>query len=272
MTYQIIALDLDGTLLTSKKAILPTSLAALSKARQQGAKVIIVTGRHHVAIKPFYHMLDLDTPALCCNGTYSYDFHAGKILEGNALKKDQALQLLELIRHHQLHSLLYIQDAMLYENANDVMDRWHKWSQQLPEKFRPDIYQVTRYEDAIEQAEAIWKFVILAPEAELYKFSKKIEAEMNLVYDISWHNQMDIIQQGNSKGQLLKKWVDSQGFNMENVIAFGDNFNDLSMLEMAGMGVAMGNSTNDIKVKADLITTDNESPAIANVINQYVLK
>ncbi len=70
MSYRIIAVDLDGTLLTAHKTILPESLAALEKAQQAGVKVIIVTGRHHVAIHPFYQALALDTPAICCNGTY----------------------------------------------------------------------------------------------------------------------------------------------------------------------------------------------------------
>lgn len=70
MTSRVIALDLDGTLLTGKKTILPASLDALARARDAGYQVIVVTGRHHVAIHPFYQALALDTPAICCNGTY----------------------------------------------------------------------------------------------------------------------------------------------------------------------------------------------------------
>ncbi|WP_442788200.1 HAD hydrolase family protein [Klebsiella sp. RHBSTW-00464] len=70
MTSRVIALDLDGTLLTGKKTILPASLDALARARNAGYQVIVVTGRHHVAIHPFYQALALDTPAICCNGTY----------------------------------------------------------------------------------------------------------------------------------------------------------------------------------------------------------
>lgn len=70
MSYRVIALDLDGTLLTPAKTILPQSIEALKRARQAGVKVAIVTGRHHCAIHPFYQALELDTPAICCNGTY----------------------------------------------------------------------------------------------------------------------------------------------------------------------------------------------------------
>jgi len=74
MTSRVIALDLDGTLLTPTKTILPESLEALARARQAGYKILIVTGRHHVAIHPFYQALALDTPAICCNGTYLYEW------------------------------------------------------------------------------------------------------------------------------------------------------------------------------------------------------
>lgn len=70
MTSRVIALDLDGTLLTPTKTLLPSSLQALARAREAGFTPIIVTGRHHVAIHPFYQALALDTPAICCNGTY----------------------------------------------------------------------------------------------------------------------------------------------------------------------------------------------------------
>ncbi|VDY43992.1 Putative phosphatase [Salmonella enterica subsp. enterica serovar Daytona] len=76
MTARVIALDLDGTLLTPHKTLLPSSLEALSRAKETGFQLIIVTGRHHVAIHPFYQALALETPAICCNGTYLYDYQA----------------------------------------------------------------------------------------------------------------------------------------------------------------------------------------------------
>ena len=92
MTTRVIALDLDGTLLTSKKTILPASLEALARAREAGYQVIVVTGRHHVAIHPFYQALALDTPAICCNGTYLYDYHAKKVLAADPMPVEQARQ------------------------------------------------------------------------------------------------------------------------------------------------------------------------------------
>lgn len=96
MTTRVIALDLDGTLLTPKKTLLPSSIEALARAREAGYRLIIVTGRHHVAIHPFYQALALDTPAICCNGTYLYDYHAKTVLEADPMPVNKALQLASL--------------------------------------------------------------------------------------------------------------------------------------------------------------------------------
>jgi Cof subfamily protein (haloacid dehalogenase superfamily) len=273
MTYRVIALDLDGTLLTQTKQILPESIEVLAQARRQGVKVVIVTGRHHVAIRPFYHALELDTPALCCNGTYMYDFSQQQVMKSNPLTLPQSLRVIELLKEYNVHSLMYTDSAMTYEEPDDTIARWGVWSARLPESQRPNIIQVARFDDAAKQAGAIWKFATMSNDIDsLHSFSQVIENELNLTCEFSWHNQMDIAQTGNSKGNLLKSWVTQQGLDMNNVIAFGDNFNDLSMIEMSGLGVAMENSADDIKAKADLVTTTNESAGIADVIRQYVLR
>ena len=99
MTSRVIALDLDGTLLTPQKTLLPSSLEALKRAQEAGYQLLIVTGRHHVAIHPFYQALGLDTPAICCNGTYLYDYQAKKVFASDPLPVTQALQLIDLLEY-----------------------------------------------------------------------------------------------------------------------------------------------------------------------------
>src|SRR5664279_2812697 len=74
MTFQLVALDLDGTALDSHLQIRPATIEALQRARAQGVEVMLVTGRHHVATYAYWHQLGLELPAICCNGTYVYDF------------------------------------------------------------------------------------------------------------------------------------------------------------------------------------------------------
>lgn len=155
MTTRVIALDLDGTLLTPKKTLLPSSLEALSRAREAGYQLIIVTGRHHVAIHPFYQALALDTPAICCNGTYLYDYQAKKVLQSDPLPVDQALQLIDLLEAHQIHGLMYVDDAMLYERPTGHVVRTANWAQTLPPEQRPTFTQVPSLAQAAQDVNAV---------------------------------------------------------------------------------------------------------------------
>ena len=272
MTTRVIALDLDGTLLTSKKTILPASLEALARAREAGYQVIVVTGRHHVAIHPFYQALALDTPAICCNGTYLYDYHAKKVLESDPLQPQQANQLIDLLDAHNVHGLMYVDDAMLYQEPTGHVLRAENWAKSLPESQRPVFRHVNSLREAAYDVDAIWKFALTDEDTvKLQNFTQVVEQQLGLTCEWSWHDQVDVAQNGNSKGNRLAKWVESQGLSMSQVMAFGDNFNDLSMLESAGLGVAMGNADDAIKARADLVIGTNLETGIAETIYKHLI-
>ncbi|WP_340620672.1 pyridoxal phosphatase [Xenorhabdus siamensis] len=271
MSYRVIALDLDGTLLDPQKNILPESITALSEACQAGIKVLIVTGRHHVAIHPFYQALQLDTPAICCNGAYSYDYHAKKVLAANPLSIQEASQALSYLQGAEIEHLMYVDEAILYEFPHTVT-RTFAWSNSLPEHQRPTLQHIKNFQEALHNVNFIWKFATSSPDLEkLREVSEQIEKNVGLACEWSWFDQVDITKKGNSKGMRLQQWVESQGMSMNDVLAFGDNYNDLSMLEAAGLGVAMGNAVDDVKARADLVTKNNTQPGIAEVIRKYAL-
>ncbi len=272
MRYRVIALDLDGTLLTPEKTILPESIDALAKAREAGVKILIVTGRHHCAIHPFYQALELDTPVICCNGVYLYDYQSKKVLEADSLPVEQAKQVISLLDEHHIHGLLYVDDAILYQQPTASILSTLNWAQTLPEAQRPLFIQVNDLTLAAEQADDIWKFALSHPDTQaLQHFSNVVEHEMGLTCVWSWNDQVDIARAGTSKGKRLAAWVASQGMQMSEVLAFGDNYNDLSMLEKAGLGVAMGNADDAIKARAAQVIGCNQQPSIARTIFEEVL-
>ena len=272
MSYRVIALDLDGTLLDNQKRILPQSLAALAQARAAGVKVVVVTGRHHVAIHPFYQALQIDTPAICCNGTYLYDYQQKKVLVADPLEKEQARLVLQMLKQSNIHSLLYVDDAMLYQEPSGHVIRTLAWADSLPAAQRPALLQVNSLAQAAEEAQDIWKFATTHGDIPaLRDFATTVEKELGLACEWSWHDQVDIAKGGNSKGKRLQQWVESQGLSMDQVVAFGDNYNDISMLEAVGLGVAMGNADDAVKERADLVIADNMQPGIAEVIQSKVL-
>ncbi|NNS08332.1 pyridoxal phosphatase [Erwinia sp. JH02] len=270
MNYQVIALDLDGTLLTPEKKILPESIHALHNARKSGAKVVIVTGRHFVAIHPFYQALELDTPAICCNGALLYDYPEKKVIASTPLHAEQAALLIDLLECYDVHGLMYADDAMIYQDLTGHIERTTNWANSLPVSQRPVFRQVKSLRETANEVESIWKFALTDTDTDkLKKFTQIVERELSLTCEWSWHDQVDIAQNGNSKGKRLAQWVESQGLSMSQVIAFGDNFNDLSMLKAAGLGVAMGNAVDEVKACADLVIGTNIEPSISDVINNY---
>ena len=177
-----------------------------------------------------------------------------------------------MLDEHQIHGLLYVDDAMLYQTPTGHVIRTLKWAESLPPHQRPLFVQVPDLAQAARDAQAIWKFALSHENtAELQQFATLVEAELGLACEWSWHDQVDIAQRGNSKGKRLAEWVASQGFSMQEVIAFGDNYNDLSMLEAVGLGVAMGNADEAIKARAKQVIGTNLEPGIAEVIAQQLL-
>jgi len=273
MAYRLIALDLDGTLLDSRLQIRPETILALQQARQHGVEVIVVTGRHHIAAYPYHYQLQLSTPAICCNGTYAYDFHARRAVASNPLTQAQALRILAKIRAHNIRGIMYVDNAMVYETADVHIERMHKWAMSLPEHVRPAITQVASFELLGETAESIWKFLAIKQDDEesFQAFLAEIEAEPELTFEWSGNNRVDITQAANSKGARLSEWMAMQGIDPSEVIAFGDHRNDMSMLKMAGFGVAMGNSDEVVQSCAQWVAGNNDTDAIADTLRRFVL-
>lgn len=272
MTYRVIALDLDGTLLTAQKTLLPQSLEALKRAQEAGYQLLIVTGRHHIAIHPFYQALALDTPAICCNGAYLYDYPAKKVLAANPLAPEKAVRLIDLLDEYHINGLMYVDDAMLYQNPMGHVMRTENWAKSLPEHQRPVFRQVASLREAATGVQAIWKFALTDEDIpRLQAFALTVEKELGLECEWSWHDQVDVAARGNSKGARLAEWVASQGMSMDQVVAFGDNHNDISMLKTAGLSFAMGNADDIVKTSAKQVIGPNTEPVIAQAIYQYLL-
>lgn len=272
MKYRLVALDLDGTLLDSQLQIRSQTVEALQRVREQGIKVMIVTGRHHTAAYPYWHQLGLELPAICCNGTYVYDFSHRRPVVGNPLTLLEARELLALVREYAIHAMVYIDDVMAYETESPHLRNLLKWSATLPEHVRPRIEPVDSFEQLIEEAATLWKFLVAGDDTqELQAFEEEVAQRMNLSCVRSARNRIDIAHGGNSKGHRLAEFIAQQGILPQEVMAFGDQNNDMEMLELAGLGVAMGNSREEVRNCADWVTGTNDSDAIAEVLHRFIL-
>ena len=272
MTFRLVALDLDGTLLDSGLQIRHQTLDALQRIRKRGVQAMIVTGRHHPAARAYWHQLNLELPAICCNGTYIYDFSNNKPLAGNPLSRDEARMLLSIVREHPVHAMVYIDEAMTYETHGAHMTGLLGWSASLPEPLRPRVERVDSFDRLIDDAGVLWKFLVASEDtAALEHFESAIRGCPQLSCVRSAGNRLDISRAGISKGHRLAEFLAQRGIEAHEVIAFGDQDNDREMLAMAGFGVAMGNCRPELREFADWIAGTNDTDAIAETLYRFVL-
>ncbi len=270
MTYQAIAFDLDGTLLNSKGQILDSSKQAIRAARDKGIKVILVTGRHHTAVKPYYYELDLDTPVICCNGTYVYQPQTDEVLAANPLSAAQAEKVINVAEQYGIHLLMYSRNTMNYMQLNPHMEKFSKWVQSCAENVRPDVQQVDSFHRLLANGETIWKFVISHPDRSLMDKAVAELPPAEFSCEWSWIDRVDVANNGNSKGDRLLELLNRWQIDPQNVIAFGDNHNDTSMLTAVGLGVAMGNAEDEVKRQVKRVTLSNDENGIQQVLNELL--
>ncbi|MFM2481587.1 pyridoxal phosphatase [Celerinatantimonas sp. YJH-8] len=269
MSYRVVAFDLDGTLLGSNREIRADSVRAIQTLRDQGVKVVLVTGRHHVAVRAYHHQLQLDTPVICCNGTYLYDFINDRVIQGAPIAQSDALQIVQAMDYDEINMLMYVSDAMTYEHLDDHLIEMQQWAETVAPELRPVMRQVD-FKQVIESGDTIWKFVASgADPAQIQQAVAQLQTQLDLSCEWSWYNRVDLSAPGNTKGfrleQLLKDWQ----IDPKHVIAFGDNGNDVSMIKLAGQGVAMGNAVDELKQAADWVTAGNNDNGIAAALEHF---
>ncbi|MFD1806673.1 pyridoxal phosphatase [Pasteurella oralis] len=270
MKYQVIAFDLDGTLLNSQGQILVSSKSAIQNCINKGLKVILVTGRHHTAAYPYYHELNLTTPMICCNGTYMYQPQTDTVLAANPLSLNQARQVIQLAEKYSLHLLMYSRDAMNYSILNEHMRKFSQWVQSCPLNVRPKLCQVSDFHALLNEQETIWKFVISHPDRVLMQTAVNQLSPAEFSCEWSWIDRVDIANGGNTKGARLLELLSSWQIDPQFVIAFGDNHNDISMLNSVGLGVAMGNAETEVKQQAHLVTLSHDEEGISSVLASLI--
>lgn len=270
--YKVLALDLDGTVLTDEQTINPQVKQAIQKAAQH-CHVIIVTGRHHTAAYPYYAELDLDTPIICCNGTYIYNYEKDSVITHNAISKDNALLFIALAQQQKINLVMYITDAMVYSEHQPVayMKKMEGWARQSNLSKPPKIYRIKSFSDTVRNTEFIWKFVVEGEINQLDSLLNDSWVQATFNAEQSWSNRIDFSAKGNTKGNRLEEYISSIGYKSDQVIAVGDNYNDISMLEYAGLGIAMHHADETVKSCADIIcTTDNNQNGLAHLIYEKI--
>jgi len=259
MHYRLLALDVDGTLLDPAGELRPTVRDAVMAVQQRGLRVVLCTGRRFRTARPLAQALQLDGPLVVHNGALVKDLASGQTLQQSYLSADMYSQALALLRRLST-PMLYV-DAF-HENVDiftEPMERAHPFQRAYLE----DQLAHCRIVDDIASplSHGVVLLSIMADGASLQALRPVVEqtlgarGRVHLLMNKSYQGYiLEILQAGVSKWQALHELAAQQGIAPAEIIAVGDDHNDLDMIRHAGLGIAMGNAVDAVQAAGDVIT------------------
>jgi Cof subfamily protein (haloacid dehalogenase superfamily) len=256
---KLIAIDLDGTMLNREKKISKRTKQVLHKAMERGHHVVIATGRPPRASLMYYHELNLKTPIVNFNGALVH--HALDEAWGHhhfPLEREQAIKVLETCETVGIHNVMVeVKDDFYLKNHDHEMIRlMGDGMEPLGIGHLPQLVQDHPTAMLIRPDHATLK--------QLREHLHLLHADIieHRMWGAPW-NMIEIIKAGVSKATGLEVIAKDLGVDRENIVAFGDEDNDLEMIQYAGIGVAMGNAIAELKSVANHITDTNDNDGIA---------
>ncbi|MGL4821047.1 MAG: Cof-type HAD-IIB family hydrolase [Bacilli bacterium] len=266
MTYRMIVLDMDDTLLRDDHTMSETTKAALIRAQEEGLKVVLASGRPTFAMRETAKQLKLDqygSYILSYNGGIITDCRTNEVSYSCMLPAETMHQMYKESQTHGVHIHTYVNEQIVTEKNNP-------YTEIEGEITGMPIVEVSSFHDAV-QVPCVKALIVDAPEklAEVEPVLKaKYADELNIMRSKPFF--LEVIHKDVDKGQSLARLIETLGIQQSEVIACGDSFNDASMIQFAGLGVAMGNAHPEIKAMSDFVTRSNNEDGIVHVLDTYV--
>lgn len=267
--YKLLVLDLDGTLTNKKKEITPHTLQVLKEAQQKGLKIVLASGRPTYGIVPLAEQLELKHFGgyiMAFNGGLILDCATGETIYQNFLDPSVYPYLYEKGNTKDFKILSYKDEYIVSEDIANEYVAYEARLNKMP------LMKVENFLDVITFPEP--KCLIVG-DPEILK-DLELEMREKLQHCMSVYRSepffLELLPLGIDKAKCLEKLLERMQIDRKNVIACGDGFNDLSMIEFAGLGVAMANAQQVVKNAADYITLSNEEDGVAAVVEKFFFK
>jgi Cof subfamily protein (haloacid dehalogenase superfamily) len=278
-SIRLLALDIDGTLTDPNFQVSARNIAALRAAHEAGIEIILATGRRHDYALPIAQELGFPIWLISSNGALIRSSNSETFFT-DRLPARTARELIQYMDEFRGHAVLTFDrpanvpgnDSLVLESADELNNTVSRWLQVN----RPYIKFVSPLEDALTEdpLQAMYCGRVLVMEKLQQKlieapFLDKITV-MRTQYDHRDLCILDILNRDCSKGHALRRWAEERGIPREQVMAIGDNHNDMEMLEFAGVAVVMGNASNELKQNGWMVTGSNEESGVAQAVYEIL--
>ncbi|MEI0580208.1 Cof-type HAD-IIB family hydrolase [Brachyspira pilosicoli] len=259
---KLIATDLDGTLLNDDSEITDYNKNILKKLIEKGIDVVLATGRPTSSMDFYCKELQNNSESIVFNGAMVVDKNYNSIFS-NPLKKEIVYEIIKLYETKYINNTslnLYCKKQYIVAK-DDFKIQTH--TEKVDKKNK--IVGLENFNDNIE----VQKMIILAENEILIDIKNTIDNLFTVHTSFSNPNFLEILSENTNKANALKWLCNKKGIDRENVIAFGDNYNDIEMIEFAGVGVAMGNAEMKIKKNAKYVTDTNNNNGVGVFLKDF---
>jgi Cof subfamily protein (haloacid dehalogenase superfamily) len=274
-SIRLIASDIDGTLLNSHFEISPDDLTALRHAHASGIEVVLVTGRRHTFALPIAQQLGFDHWVISSNGAITRSL-AGETFHRDLMPREICRELVGSMQDFRGNSVLTFdketKGAIVLEHLDDLNASIRRWL----EKNMAYIDFVAPIENSLTRDPV--QAMFCGSTARMVEALKALKGSgmgnrvtvLRTEYPERDLSMIDVLNAGCSKGHALERWAAHRGFQREEVMAIGDNHNDVEMLEFAGHPVIMGNACEELRGRGWSVTLGNDACGVAAAVAEVV--
>lgn len=262
MLLDLIALDLDGTLLNSREHISPRNRRAIAEALDAGIRVVLVTGRGADTPIRVSRELNLNLPVICCHGALTKDFLAGKTLGHMPVPMRHAKEMVEFAEREGLSIALYSKETFYRLEGSKL---------HMDDMTGPAWREVRTFGDVMHAAPTFIRF--LGKESVDAMRERFGHLPLHFKYE-TWGDFVECAVTHNeaTKESALARLCAQYDVPAKAVLAVGDSRNDVPMLQWAGVGVAMGNSLPEVHDAVEFTTATNDEDGVALAIERFALE
>lgn len=259
---QAVFLDMDGTLLNHNGKISFKNISIIKFIKNKfNIPVFIATGRPPQDMKKYYSKLNLNTPAICMNGSYIIDLYNKKVIKETTISKKIEVFFKNECKKYPIGSIIFYNGCKCYfeknlENKEIYSDSYDSYDFKLKSPHKIGL--------------------IFNNENYLIRTYKNLKRKFKNILNIhrSQSNFIEVVSIKSCKAQAISFILKNYYSNLKykNIMTIGDSDNDISMIKIAGLGIAMGNAKNHIKKQANVITLSNLEDGVAYAIEKYIIK